>query len=215
MVIKTVTNKETREYDMPVSWETTSTGKFETMASEWDKEDLIKLFSILSGIGYTAINTSTDRDLEENLIRCTRFVFTDSDFKTAPVPEILTINGKDVQIPKNVGSLSIGQNIHVRQEIDRIVQLRGEKATYEELISYACAMYLQPLVDEMEFNYERAIALREKIKELPITVTYPIGFFLLSPMMKNGLHWRSVLNPLIAIFRDVGRLFQRHRVKKN
>ncbi len=214
MVIKTVTDKGTREYDMPVSWGTTSTGKFETMASDWDKEDLIKLFSILSGIGYSAINTSTDRDLEENLIRCTRFVFTDSDFKTAPVPEFITINGKDIPIPKNVGALSIGQNIHVRQEIDRIVQLRGEGATYEELISYACALYLQPLVDEMEFNYERALILREEIKKLPITTTYPIGFFLLRPMMKNGLHWRSVLSQLIAIFRNAGSLFPRLRVKK-
>lgn len=186
------TNKGRKEINPSISWATTTTDQFQKMATDWNGEDLVKLFSILSGMDYKVLSNTHDLILEEQLLTATRYVYEEPmDFKEATLPHWIEINGKQIRIPAKLGDLSIGQNIHVRQAIDKA-------KSFEELISFVVAIYLQPLYDESEFDYHRAIELEHDVLKLPITKTYAIGIFFLRRLTASGRSTMSKVSLLIT-----------------
>lgn len=184
-------NKGERELDLPDSWETLTVDLYQKIHKEWDRVDLIKLFSILSGLSFKTISESKDRDLELHLRASTSFIYDqEPTFKDKPFPKEFTFKGITITLPKDVTGLSIGQNIMVLE--------RMEGQTFDELISWATAIYLQPLIDRSEFNAERAIEIEQEILQMPITEIYPIGFFLLKPLMKLGKAMKNRRNRLLT-----------------
>lgn len=205
-LFKIHSNKGTREISLPNCWSVSSwksshkddkpnpinTDQFQKTVADWDGEDLVKLFSILSGIEYKALSNTHDFVLEEQLLASTRFVYdTAMDFRDAAPPHWIELNGKKIRIPVKIGDLSIGQNIHVRQAMEK-------SKVYEELISFVVAIYLQPLYDGADFDYHRAMELEQDIKKLPIEKTYPLGVFFLRKLTKPGRSILSRLNFLIT-----------------
>ena len=184
------TDKGRREVFIPERWEEVTTAQYIKLSSEWDGKDLIRLFSILTGIPYRVIFDSHDYALEQNLIYATAFIFEEKiDFKSLPVPETFHVKGKEVKVPKDIKGLSIGQNIHIISELQNA-------QVYDQLIALAIAIYLEPLYTGQDFNYEHAKELEQDILLMPITKTYSLGFFLLKPVMRSG---RSSMMPLNRI----------------
>jgi hypothetical protein len=184
-------NKGRKEITFPDSWAKVTTHQFQRLATEWDSSDLVQLFSILSGIEYKALRDTHDYILEEQLLNATKFVYNEPmAFKEAKLPHWVTINSRQCRIPAHIGTLSIGQSIHVRQALDKA-------KAWEELISFVVAIYIQPAFDESDFDYHRAVELKADIEKLPITETYPLAFFLLKPILKYGGNTLSRLNLLI------------------
>ena len=213
MKITVTTSKGTRSHEIADSWEKLSTGQYQRIVTDWDGKDLVKAFSILSGIEYTAVAASDSQEMEEALILSTRFLFTDEPvFKQFDLPKVITIRGKDIPIPSRIGRLSIAQNLHVRQKLN-------PERSYDELISFVTAIYLQPLVDGGLFDFgkaigetdqEKEISLETEVKKLPIMQTYPVGFFLLSQLLGSGLdstqRWESTV---VTALRDAGLFLRR------
>lgn len=168
----------------------TTTGHYQRFVKEWDGKDLVKLFSILTGIEYKTLSGTKDLALEESLLLATSYVYdTPQEFKDAPIPESLTINSRAIKIPKRIEGYSIGQSILVRQRID-------EAKSYDELLSYAIAVYIQPVFDESDFDSDRANELEKEINLMPISQTYSLGFFLLKPLMRPGRNGSRIVNLL-------------------
>lgn len=188
---------------VPNSWATCSTGIFQEI-TQWDSDkpvqdkDPIKLYSILTGLSYEKISSSTDKALEAALWESSRFVYeADSDFYRAPVPDVLKFSGKEYTIPKQMGRMTIGQNVQLRQ------QMRFGKDS-SLLLSLAVAVCLQPDIDaraeggkmvKAPFDFDRALEIEKEIKSMPITEIYPVGFFLLSRLKPfgKGFFWRLLL----------------------
>lgn len=176
-------------------WGHCSTGVFQRIITEWDpelpilKRDRLKLFGILTGTDFKGVAESQSETLEAAVWQVTNFVYYEQmDFDALPRPKTLTVKGITVVIPEQLGRMTIGQNIHVRQAL----MSGGNPA---EQISLACAIYLQPLLDASvvdgketpaEFNYERALQIEEHIKAMPITEIYPVGFFFSSRLAPYG-----------------------------
>lgn len=208
-LFKIHSSKGVREIPFPDCWEPhdkkvtpCTTRQFIQIATEWDGQDLIKLFSILSGMEYKVISTTFDPVLEAQLIESCRFVYeTPMKFKEAKLPHWIEIGGKQIRIPAHVGGLSIGQNIHVRQAIDKaaIVDKETGEITVnaDGLIGFVTAIYLQPLVDGIDFDYHCAMELEQKVLDLPIYKTYPLGIFFLNKLMKPGTSFTKRLSLLI------------------
>lgn len=168
-----------------------TTEQFSKICTDWNGEDLVKLFSIIASMDYKVLHDTHDYVLEEQLLNATRFVYEEPmAFKEAKVPESITINSLTVKVQLKIGSLSIGQSIHVRQALEKA-------KAWEELIAFVVAVYIQPIYDESDFDYHRAMELEQDIKKLPITETYPLAFFLLRPILKTGTSTLSRLNLLI------------------
>lgn len=185
MKLFATTSTGTKELTIADSWDKVTTDQFQQivpLVSEKEAlttDDKLKLFSILSGLPVKAIAQSADKELEQNLFEAIAFLAEWYDFKSLEVPREIKIGDKVIQVPKYVGHLTIGQNIHVREQMENV-------KVYEELISFVIAIYLQPLYDETDFDYFRATQLHEKVLKMPIVDTYALGFFLLSPLMPSG-----------------------------
>lgn len=182
--------------EVPSCWQEVTVHQFQRMVTEWNGEDWIKLFSIFSGIDSVAIAKSKDYQLESTLYASIRFVFEEPfDFEALPVPQFIVINSKTLQVPKEIGRLSIGQAIQLRKAIE-------ERKDARAAISIAAAIYLQPWYDAAdvnivmrilgkektpaEFDYESALNLEQEILKMPIVKIFPVGFFLLRSLNGSG-----------------------------
>lgn len=150
--------------------------------------DYFKLFNILTDNKFTGFEQTVENQV--TLINLVGWVITEPfDFNKA-LPKVLRFQGKNISIPPDPRELSIGQNIHLRRDFI-------EKSNrIEENIAIATAIYLQPIIDNSLFKLKRAEEIAKEIEEMPITLIYPIGFFLLSRAMKFGTRPEQTL-PLI------------------
>lgn len=194
------TSKGKREVKCPDSWAATSTYHYQNLMREWDGKDLVKLFAILTGENLQTIANTHDFILEEALLHATNYVYTEPQaFKNSPVPEAFIFHKERITIPKKVEGFSIGQSIIIRQRLDEV-------KTYDELISYALAVYLQPKIDGGDFDSDRIESIEAEILNMPITETYPLGFFLLNPLMRRGVSgWKIVR---LLVIRYLKQLFK-------
>jgi hypothetical protein len=174
------TNKGKHIIQVPESWQEVTTEKFIRIIKEWDGEDWIKLFSILSDQDYDGISQSKDSKLEGTLYQAIEFVLSNFDFEKLEVPSFLMFNNRQVQIPKNIGRLSIGQSIQARKSLEGLSDIR-------EGISMITAIYLQPLIDKENYDHLRAIEIEQDILKMPIIHIFPIGFFLLRELERSGI----------------------------
>ena len=168
----------------PDSWGTCSTEIFQNIAAKWEPKKPIKersrleLFNIMVGMELTG--EEDDMDLEAAIWECTRFVYEEAiDFKSLPLPVSIKIGDKTIMIPKDLGRVRIGQNIHVRQELQNTTDPNT-------IMSIIVAIYIQPLVDGGHFDFHRAKEIEKIILQRPITEIYPIGFFLLKRLRSYG-----------------------------
>lgn len=162
--------------------------EFEDNPNEDDFIDDLVLFSIVSGIDVTKVKRTKDYKIENTVWAVTDFIRTsDFTFSDVPLPKVIEIKGKKIAIPKRLGGLTLEQAIHVRQRLDKI-------KTVNECISYAVAIYLQPIYQECEFNKSKALEFEKEVLELPIVLTYPIGFFLLRKYADYGTGLMKIYN---------------------
>lgn len=168
----------------PTCYEELITGTYQRILKEWGvdepdvaKRDFLQLFSILTNTTFSVLHQTSHN--EQTIWNAIRWYF-EQPFKVSDkLPKFLEINGRIIEIPKRVGDLSFGQNVQLRQLLDKSKLL-------EENISAAVAVYLQPLYDNKKFDYDKAMKLEETISQMPIHLTYPVGFFLLKAVMRDG-----------------------------
>jgi hypothetical protein len=180
-------------------WAECSTETFQNICELWEPEKKLEernpvlLFSILTGMNFKVMLTTQNDEIESAIYQCVAFVYQENmSFMNEKRLKVMKIDGKIVDVPENLGSLTVEQNMHIRRALDKA-------KTIESLISLACAVYLQPLVDGTEFDYARAKVLEEEIKKKKIWETYQIGFFFLSKLRaygKPGLQDLSLLKQM-------------------
>jgi hypothetical protein len=190
----TIVDHNNQKVKVPVCWEETNTDLFQRYVKEWDLKDRILLFSIQSGYDYATLKASTDPDLQDILDTCTDYVFKQwVNFEALKHDPVIKIRGKMVAIPPRIENLTIEQNLVIKNAMEKATDLK-------ELISLACAVYLQPIYDKSTFDHDRYKELEKYILTMPILETFPIGFFLLSRLNRTGkggfLSWRKAIQQL-------------------
>ena len=187
---------------IPNCWEEVTTKQYISIVSEWEPEvdiadrDYFKLLDILSNNKFKYERTI---DTELTLISVVGWVIMQpAPFKDAPLPKVLQFHDKVIDIPQNIRQLSIGQNIHLRREIEKLKLL-------DACIPIAIGIYLQPIIDKGKLSLDRAKEIAKEVEELPISLTYPIGFFLLRNAIRLGPStpslWHRVSSSLRQILR--------------
>ena len=171
-------------YECPVCYEELSTKTYQRVIAEWDhskpieERDYFHLFSILTNSKFeSVVDTSENHVTIWNAIRW----FVESPFAPSKeIPKVLVIGDKTIDVPTDLRMLKIGQNIKMKQILEATKFL-------EQNISMACAVYLQPAYSgEKNFDFSKVKRLNELIGNLPIYLTYPIGFFLLKNAAGSG-----------------------------
>ncbi len=192
VAVRLVTGQRIR---VPDCWNNCSTEIFQRIISQWDTDkeikdrSVLKLFNLMIDLEISP--NDDDLDLEAAIWECTRFVYYEPmDFTQLEVPKFLNIGGTVIPIPKDLGRMKIGQNIHVRQEL---MAVKDPNAA----MSIITAIYLQPLYDKAPFDFHRAKEIEKTILQIPITQVYPIGFFLLTQLRSYGKGFLPDLNRMI------------------
>jgi len=176
-----------KKYFYPSCWEEVTVEQYIKIL-DWEPEkdiadrDYVKLLSILLGDKFSGMQNSIENEI--TLIDAVGWVvFSQFAFsKTLPKVLVFTWNlvePRTVDIPTNIKELSIGQNIHVRRELEKCRVL-------EQAIPIATAIYLQPLIDKKKFDISRAKEIAKEIEQMPIYLIHPLGFFLLTRVLKPG-----------------------------
>jgi len=206
----------------PAGWHEVTVDMAQRIA-QWSG-DKIELFNILTGTSYAKIKADTS--LGSAFFDAINFAYFPATVANEPLPKVLRIDaGHIIEIPKKVGSLTIGQAIAVRERLEQVEKRLSETpktyffktskeeigvSYYEEAISFAVAVYLQPLYDKAEFDLNRAKNLEQFILKMPITLIYPIGFFLLSQHLKSG---NGLIQAFQAMLWDLKQRFVGKRAK--
>lgn len=191
----------------PKGWWDLTLGQFQGIYRDWEIEkpaherDYFKLLTILCG--FKDPNVSPEK--EEAIYQLTRWINEEPISYSTEVGKFIDVEGYKVRIEK-VEELSIGQNILVKQELD--------KAKYaEECLSMVLAIYLQPKLDGKKFDFERAKEWEERLRECKASELYGLGFFLLSRALKRGvsspMRWPLTRNSLISRLKRMWRPLQR------
>ena len=188
--LKIKTKKETKSEQVPESWAECTLGMWLRLSS-WDGVDYVKGFSKIMGIDYDIISRSKSKKLYRTLFDVIGWTGEEVDWEHLPVPEYLTIDNRDIQIPKKIGEQSLGQKILVHEAMTRSKSLN-------EVLPVALATYLDPLYHGKEFDRGRAVKFEEKIKGLPVLEAYPAGIFFLTRSQSPRNFGTGVLLRLLA-----------------
>jgi len=191
-----------KKHLVPSCWEEVTVKQYVSILKDWEPEldiadrDYFKLLNILTDNKY-----HYDRSVENEVTLISLIgwvIFQPAEFREASIPLVLNYKGKLVDVPREIKDLSIGQNIHLRREIDKT-------RIIEENIAIATAIFLQPKIDEGKFDLTRAKEVSKEIEQMPITLIFPIGFFLLSHVLMPGRNsvpiWKRVSFSLKRILR--------------
>jgi hypothetical protein len=193
----------------PSCYEELKTGVYQRAISEWEHEkplierDFFKLFSILTETDFNIVPSVENEQTIWNAVHW----FITSPFRFSSVlPKVLMIEEKIVDVPRKVGSLAIEQNILLRQTI--------EKCRYaEESISMAVAICLQPVYHGGRFDYTKVGELEKIIRDMPIYLTHPVGFFFLQTAGITGRRsmsaWRHLKVSLRQNFETLSHRWRR------
>lgn len=199
MITLTINGKK---HKAPICKEELTTNQYQLLITEWDGESISQLFSILTGTEHKEIKKTKDYKVENSVYAVCDFVYQPSfKFDDIELPKVIKIKEKVLMIPKRLDALSLEQAIHLRQRMEKV---REGANNLGECISYACAVYLQPIYDGGEFDKEKALELEKVILEMSIVDTYPVGFFFLKKLNQSG-------QPLTRIWSQIKDLWMRCR----
>lgn len=180
----------------PSCWEEVKVYQYIKILTEWEPEkdiadrDYFQLLNILTDSNFVYQHSIEN---EITLIDLVGWVVMQPFEFSKELPKVLELDGKMYDVPRETRELSIGQNIHLRREIEKT-------KTLEASIPMAIAIYMQPIIDKTKFDIARAKEIAEVIKTKPIYLMHPIGFFLLHRALKAGTPferiWRQMKSSL-------------------
>lgn len=168
---------------VPLGWHEVTTELYQKIKSIEDP-DYIKIFAAVIGMDEAAVSESNREDLEVAMYQVASFAFVEEEFRNDPIPSVWKIADKEVRVPQKLEAMTIEQNLLLRQRL-------AQSKFLEQCISYAAAVYLQPLVDGGKFNSERVPELEARVLSMPIEKTFPVGFFLLNRLQNFGKSGRT------------------------
>lgn len=191
----------------PGGWVELTLGQYQSIYKDWNIEkepherDYFKLLEILCGFH----DPNVTPEKEEAIYQLTRWVNEDPITYSREVPKSINLDGRVIEIEK-VEELSIGQNILVKQALDKAKYL-------DECISTALAIYLQPKYDGEKFDLKKAQRLEAELLKMKASELYGLGFFLLNRALKRGrispMRWSLTRSNLINRLRRMFPQWQR------
>lgn len=186
--------------DIPSCFEELTTRQYQLLIPELAKpladRNYFQIFQIIADTDFKGYEPTSDNEVTIwNAINWIDYVAIKDE-----LPKVLDFNGNIVTLPKKVKASSIGQNIQLKQLL--------EKSKYlEENISWATAIYLQPLIDGSKFNSDRVAEIKQEIDKMPAYLIRPIGFFLLMSALPHGNGRMSFLKKMTnSLTKKLGRI---------
>ena len=179
-----------KDYQCPTCWEQVTVAQHKQIL-DWDTDkelherDFFKLFCILTGTNFKSFNNTPENEV--TIWNAIKWVV-EQPFQFDKEPKALQIGDKIMMIPRDLGMAAIGQNVIMRQVLEKAKVYSDADGNVIDYNCYAeaVAVYVQPMYDEGKFDYKKALELVPVIEQMPVYLIKPIGFFLLSRAIESG-----------------------------
>lgn len=169
LIVQTTSSKVVIE--CPLAYSELKTKTFEKLWTEWkgdvSPKGLIQLFALVTDKHYSDFDVSADEALMDTLYKAVQFIITDN-IDELPMPGVFVTRMGTVLIPKDLGRLTLAQNLHVHQLL-----AKGPRANLARIT----AIYLQPIIDGGPFDEDRVEVLAAEISDMPVSRVYPVASF--------------------------------------
>lgn len=187
--------------ELASSWKELSTKHFQLLVPELAKpvadRDYFKIFQVLTDTQFDGYELTSENEV--TIWNAVKWIVEEPFQFSEELPKVLAVphkgSTKIITLPKKIKALTIGQNINLKQVL--------EKSKYlDEKIIDAVAIYLQPLIDEAKFNSDRVSEIKKDIEAMPVYLIRPIGFFLFKSVWPHGTgrvsYWKQIKNSLTS-----------------
>jgi hypothetical protein len=162
-------DKKKIKLSAPTSWDELTLEQLiqiETMK----KNDVLKLFCILTGLDMSIAENSKDKNLEAAVWQIVNFIANPPDWDSLAIPPIFQIGKEFAKTPLKYSSLTVGQNILISQTILNVEDLVTK-------IPEVLAIIFQPIIDKGEFDSKRLEEIKEEVKKSNGLGAFAIGRF--------------------------------------
>ena len=164
------TDKGKLKITAPSSWEELTVKQLILIKSV-DSDDLIQLFSIVTGIEFDRLNNSKDAKLEAHLYQTIEFLLESPEWEKIKAPRRYNLGGKLYEVP-DISKATLGQNVMLSNTIANSKDFIG-------LLPKVIAIYFQPVIDG-SFNRHRIPEVEELVLNSAALDAYGVGSFFLS-----------------------------------
>ncbi len=168
---------------VPNSWDELSLAQV-IKISAISSDNVIELFSIITGIPAAVPENSTDKKLEENIWKVVAFIGDPPKWKDLKAPSKLVLGVDAHLVPKRFSKLMIGQKIMIAQCVRKVEDMI-------EQMPKILAVIFQPIIDkdinEGRFNSDRIDEIAGQMLGVNGISGYAISssFFLRSKILKS------------------------------
>lgn len=170
---------EDKTVRVPSEWEEVTVEHF--INPDFLSGNSLSLLANLSGIPRQKLLNTTE-DITGHLYKMVDFMQKDPQGYQKYKPEKITLQGKELDYPKDIEVERVGQKIMLQDAVSKY------QFVYEA-IPEAIAIYLQPELNDGVFDDAKLPELIEEVKGLRIVDVYPIADFFLTNsrrILKSG-----------------------------
>lgn len=172
--------------DIPCGYHELSLGQFIDLSALADHSDICAVLEIFTGVKKKVWNDADLNSLSVALLNeALSWVSKKVEWNKLPVPQKVTLKGKEVTVPKKLETKTFGQ----RSAFDRFitnnikVDMDGNGTLTPELMTDAIAIYLQPEYTGEKFNPDKLGEMKEIVDALPVTEAVPLATFFLRQLI--------------------------------
>ena len=163
-----------KRVSIPESWIELSTGMWVQLMNIADGTTELALISAFTGLSEEVLSKSKDINIDRKVFGIVGWYSVPIDFKALKRKTKVTVAGKEVKIPKDLGFKTLGQKILLQQ------RMKTTKGSLSSLIPYAFAVYTAPEVLGDEYDLSNVDEFVEsEINKIPIIDVFPIASFFL------------------------------------
>lgn len=139
-----------------------------------DKSSEVNLIAAFTGISVADLNKSKDTNIDLKVFAHTGWYSQPINFSDLKRGKTITVDGKTVNVPKDLGFKTLGQKIILQQKI------KETEGSLSELIPYAFAVYIAPELYGKDYDLEGLDDFVDKfVNKLLIVEVFPIASFFL------------------------------------
>lgn len=178
-----------QKFNLPTDWNELTISQWLTLR-EIDFTDICSILAVLTGIDRDTWFSSTEfSTIEERVIPHLEFLTNPIDLEKIPLPKNVTISGKTIDVPTDIGLKTYGQKIIFQKEMLKHIDPNGDFKI--EFMPRALSIYLcpEPFTDEAAKKYQT------EVEQMKVVEAYPVACFFLSRLLKS---WSEKVRTLKA-----------------
>lgn len=182
------------------SWLELTTGVWAKLMGITDDSSELELIAAFTGISVADLKSSKDTGLDLKVFAHTGWYAQPIDFSALKQKKTITVDGKTVNVPKDLGFKTLGQKILLQQKIKKT------EGTLSQVVPFAFAVYIAPEIYGSDYDLENADKFVEEfVNKLLIIDVFPIAsFFLKKSIGYMNLRLRSYTEHQIATRQGLG-----------